>query len=204
MYDGARFDPALTRNVVFSQHNLVTDGSFAEFNVIVCRNVMIYFDRELQNRVHELFYDSLVNFGILGWGARRACASRRTRTVRAAEHEGKDLPEAFVVTVKTRVPDRAVGASAGGLYALRTLVASLPADFPMPVAVVQHRSKDSELLCELLQECTAMEVYEVNDKEEARPGACTSPPPTTTCWWTMATSPFPRRRRCAFRAPPST
>jgi len=72
MYDGARFDPALTRNVVFSQHNLVTDGSFAEFNVIVCRNVMIYFDRELQNRVHELFYDSLVNFGILGLGSKES------------------------------------------------------------------------------------------------------------------------------------
>ena len=72
MYDGARFDPALTRNVVFSQHNLVTDGSFAEFNVIVCRNVMIYFDRELQNRVHELFYGSLVNFGILALGSKES------------------------------------------------------------------------------------------------------------------------------------
>ena len=71
----------------------------------------------------------------------------------------------------------AVGASAGGLYALRMLVASLPAGFPMPVAVVQHRSKDSELLCELLQECTAMEVYEVNDKEEARPGCVYIAPP---------------------------
>jgi chemotaxis protein methyltransferase CheR len=57
---------------VFSQHNLVTDGSFAEFNVIVCRNVMIYFDRELQNRVHQLFYDSLVNFGILGLGSKES------------------------------------------------------------------------------------------------------------------------------------
>jgi chemotaxis protein methyltransferase CheR len=68
MYDGALFNQTLTRNVVFSQHNLVTDGSFAEFNVIVCRNVMIYFDRELQHRVHELFYASLVPFGILCLG----------------------------------------------------------------------------------------------------------------------------------------
>ena len=71
----------------------------------------------------------------------------------------------------------AVGASAGGLYALRSLVAALPGDFPMPVAVVQHRSKDSELLCELLQECTAMEVFEVTDKEEARPGCVYIAPP---------------------------
>jgi chemotaxis protein methyltransferase CheR len=69
-YDGALFDAALTRNVVFSQHNLVTDGSFAEFNVIVCRNVMIYFDRNLQNRVHGLFYESLSRFGVLALGSK--------------------------------------------------------------------------------------------------------------------------------------
>jgi len=68
MYDGALFNASLTRNVVFSQHNLVTDGSFAEFHVILCRNVMIYFDRELQNRVHDLFYASLVPLGILCLG----------------------------------------------------------------------------------------------------------------------------------------
>ena len=45
-YDGALFSPSLTRNVVFSQHNLVTDRSFSEFNVIFCRNVLIYFDRD--------------------------------------------------------------------------------------------------------------------------------------------------------------
>lgn len=63
-----RFDPALVENVVFAQHNLVSDGSFNEFNLIVCRNVMIYFDRALQDKVHQLFYDSLVRFGILGLG----------------------------------------------------------------------------------------------------------------------------------------
>ncbi|HET6231760.1 MAG TPA: protein-glutamate O-methyltransferase CheR [Longimicrobiaceae bacterium] len=68
MYDGALFNSSLTRNVVFSQHNLVTDGSFSEFNVILCRNVMIYFDRDLQNRVHELFYNSLAMFGVLALG----------------------------------------------------------------------------------------------------------------------------------------
>ncbi len=68
MYDGALFKPSLMRNVVFAQHNLVTDRSFSEFNVILCRNVMIYFDKTLQDRVHELFYESLVNFGILALG----------------------------------------------------------------------------------------------------------------------------------------
>lgn len=71
-YDGAIFSPSLTRNVVFSQHNLVTDRSFSEFNVIFCRNVLIYFDRDLQNRVHALFYESLVTFGILALGSKES------------------------------------------------------------------------------------------------------------------------------------
>ena len=66
--DVVRFDPTLADNVVFAQHNLVSDGSFNEFNLIVCRNVMIYFDRALQDKVHELFYESLVRFGILALG----------------------------------------------------------------------------------------------------------------------------------------
>jgi chemotaxis protein methyltransferase CheR len=67
-YDGAQFQRSLIDNVVFAQHNLVSDRSFNEFNVIVCRNVMIYFDRVLQDHVHELFYESLVTFGVLGLG----------------------------------------------------------------------------------------------------------------------------------------
>jgi chemotaxis protein methyltransferase CheR len=70
MYDGACFTPHLRRNVVFAQHNLVTDRAFAEFNVIACRNVLIYFDRELQTQVQGLFYDSLVTFGILVLGSK--------------------------------------------------------------------------------------------------------------------------------------
>ncbi len=69
-YDGAIFTPSLRGNIVFSQHNLVTDGSFAECNVVLCRNVLIYFDKSLQERVHKLFYDSLSTFGVLGLGAK--------------------------------------------------------------------------------------------------------------------------------------
>jgi len=67
-YDGALFDPSLRLNVVFSEHNLVTDGSFNEFHVVLCRNVMIYFNRSLQERVHSLIYESLAKFGVLGIG----------------------------------------------------------------------------------------------------------------------------------------
>jgi chemotaxis protein methyltransferase CheR len=71
-YDGALFDPSLLRNIVFSQHNLVTDRSFAEFTVILCRNVLIYFDRKLQNQVHRLFYDSLATLGVLCLGSKES------------------------------------------------------------------------------------------------------------------------------------
>ena len=69
-YGGALFDQSLTKNVVFSQHNLVTDRSFSEFNVILCRNVLIYFDKTLQSKVHGLFYDSLAMFGVLVLGSK--------------------------------------------------------------------------------------------------------------------------------------
>ena len=67
-YEGARFDPSLTDGVVFSRHNLASDGSFNEFHVIICRNVMIYFDKPLQEHVHRLFHDSLATFGVLALG----------------------------------------------------------------------------------------------------------------------------------------
>ena len=67
-YDGAQFQRSLMDNVVFAQHNLASDRSFNEFHAIVCRNVMIYFDRSLQDRVHELFYESLAMFGVLVLG----------------------------------------------------------------------------------------------------------------------------------------
>ena len=69
-YDHAIFRASLRKNVVFAQHNLVTDGSFNEFNVVLCRNVLIYFDRELQNQVHRLIYQSLRRFGVLCLGHR--------------------------------------------------------------------------------------------------------------------------------------
>ncbi len=71
-YDGALFSPSLMRNVVFSQHNLVTDRSFSEFHVIFCRNVLIYFDQKLQQHVHALFYESLVMFGVLALGSKES------------------------------------------------------------------------------------------------------------------------------------
>src|SRR5947209_3605604 len=63
------FQRSLSENIVFAQHNLVTDGSFNEFHVIICRNVMIYFNPALTVRVHRLLYESLGMFGLLGLGS---------------------------------------------------------------------------------------------------------------------------------------
>ncbi|WP_088894051.1 CheR family methyltransferase [Leptolyngbya ohadii] len=67
-HQNAIFRSSLKEHLVFAQHNLVTDRSFNEFNVILCRNVLIYFNHTLQQQVHQLFYNSLCKFGILGLG----------------------------------------------------------------------------------------------------------------------------------------
>jgi chemotaxis protein methyltransferase CheR len=60
------FDTYLRRNMVFSRHNLATDGSFNECNAVFCRNPIKFFDRKTQERAHVLIYESLITFGILG------------------------------------------------------------------------------------------------------------------------------------------
>jgi chemotaxis protein methyltransferase CheR len=67
-YEGALFDRRLTENVVWAPHNLGQDSGFNTFHVILCRNVMIYFDRTLQHRVHRLFFESLERLGVLALG----------------------------------------------------------------------------------------------------------------------------------------
>ncbi|XPV76648.1 MAG: CheR family methyltransferase [Desulfovibrio sp.] len=71
-YDNAVIRRSLRERVLFSSHNLVTDGVFGEMNVIFCRNVLIYFNRELQNRVLGLFYDSLAPGGFLCLGSKES------------------------------------------------------------------------------------------------------------------------------------
>lgn len=71
-YNNAIISKELRENVVFSQHNLVTDQVFNEFQLVCCRNVMIYFNKSLQNRVIHLFYDSLSTFGYLALGIKES------------------------------------------------------------------------------------------------------------------------------------
>jgi chemotaxis protein methyltransferase CheR len=80
-YDQVLFRQSLQENVVFAQHNLVTDAAFNDFNVVLCRNVMIYFNPELQGRVHDLLHTSLARLGVLGLG--------RRESLRATSCEGR-------------------------------------------------------------------------------------------------------------------
>jgi chemotaxis protein methyltransferase CheR len=69
-YHSAKFSSELSQKMIFATHNLVSDRSFNEFQLIVCRNVMIYFDKELQDRVLHLFDQSLEPLGFLALGAK--------------------------------------------------------------------------------------------------------------------------------------
>lgn len=71
-YNSAKMDGKLNKNTLFSHHNLVTDASFSEMQLIVCRNVLIYFNRVLQNRVMALFSESLCSGGFLCLGDRES------------------------------------------------------------------------------------------------------------------------------------
>ena len=71
-YGRAVFDRSLRRQCVFSDHSLATDSVFAEVHLVSCRNVLIYFDRTLQNRALTLFHDALIRRGFLGLGAKES------------------------------------------------------------------------------------------------------------------------------------
>ncbi len=88
-YDSVIMDRSLKENIVFANHNLVTDGVFGEMNLILCRNVLIYFNRELQDRVLGLFSESLRANGFLALGAKESI-------------EFSSVAEEFVPVVKQR------------------------------------------------------------------------------------------------------
>lgn len=71
-YGRAVFDQSLRNRVVFSDHSLVTDAVFAEMQLVSCRNVMIYFDRDLQDRAVGLFAEALPRGGFLGLGSKES------------------------------------------------------------------------------------------------------------------------------------
>jgi chemotaxis protein methyltransferase CheR len=68
----AIMDPALRRKITFSDHSLATDNVFSEVHLVTCRNVLIYFDQELQNRALNLFAEALISRGFLGLGSKES------------------------------------------------------------------------------------------------------------------------------------
>lgn len=72
LYDHVLIHREIRERVVFLQHNLVTDRSFNEFQLIICRNVMIYFNKQLQNKVLKLFHESLSSLGFIGLGMKES------------------------------------------------------------------------------------------------------------------------------------
>lgn len=87
-YGGARLLPSLKERIVFSEHNLATDDVFVESQFIICRNVLIYFDLELQQRVIDLFSRSLTYKGFLGLGSKESL-----RYIEAGRYFATHLPQ---------------------------------------------------------------------------------------------------------------
>lgn len=97
-YDSVIMDQRLKKNIVFADHDLATDQVFGEMQVVVCRNVIIYFDRELQRRVFSLFRDSLDLGGVLCLG------SKETMRFSGCEEEFEVLArESRIYRKKTRI-----------------------------------------------------------------------------------------------------
>ncbi|WP_243767457.1 CheR family methyltransferase [Paenibacillus agricola] len=71
-YEMGKINESLKRNIVFSQHNLATDHAFGDMHIIICRNVLIYFDKHLQNHVFNLFNSSLITRGFLCIGSKES------------------------------------------------------------------------------------------------------------------------------------
>ena len=71
-YDAAILDNTLKKNIAFANHNLVADGVFSEMHLVICRNVLIYFNKTLQDQVLRLFHETLVHGGILALGSKES------------------------------------------------------------------------------------------------------------------------------------
>ncbi|UYQ93176.1 protein-glutamate O-methyltransferase CheR [Chitinophaga horti] len=96
-YEYAKFSETLSKQIVFAAHNLVTDHSFNEFQLIVCRNVLIYFNKTLQDKILHLFDDSLETFGFLALG------SKETLNFTSISHKFRQLENRQKIWRKTIV-----------------------------------------------------------------------------------------------------
>lgn len=189
---------SLKENIVFSNHNLITDGVFNEMNLVLCRNVLIYFDKDLQARVIKLFYDSLCYNGFLCLGSKESLRlsihKNDFEEIVSAEkiYRKKEKAQAlqagnfYTDRTNRQVPDReaakyeavVIGASAGGIKTISVILSCLPADFPISVIIVQHQHPSaSGYLVDLLNKTCLLHVKEAEDKENIKAGVVYIAPP---------------------------
>ena len=164
--------------MVFSDHSLVTDAVFAEVQLVSCRNVLIYFDRGLQDRAIGLFKESLARKGFLGLGAKESLRfSNHADALHRFRSRGEDLPKAWRL-MGAAVEAIVIGASAGALEALSAILPALPEGFRLPVIVVVHVPPDKRsVLAELFQAKCRVSVREAEDKEPIVGGTVYFAPP---------------------------
>ena len=206
-YGAAVLDKSLRKRTVFSDHSLVTDSVFAEMQMISCRNVLIYFDREFQDRAVGVFASSLIHKGFLGIGAKES--------LRFSRHSDEFTDFSRDVRIYQR---------RGAVSAVRLLRQSLLARRPV-LSMRSPRSCRSYpritrcrfswsftfrltrrvCLPKLLNARCNVEIREAEDKEPIRESVVYFAPPIITCWW-KRTNVFlcPTKRRCISRDRRST
>ena len=180
------FDKALRQHIVFSDHSLATDSVFAEVQLVSCRNVLIYFNRELQDRAVGLFRESLCRKGFLGIGAKESLRfSAHADAFDGARARGSHLPEegrgmSLALPGGREIDAVVIGTSAGGVEALSRAAAGTcrPAS-RAPVFIVLHlpRERPSLLAEHLRAALRAARCAKRQDKEPVEPGTIYFAPP---------------------------
>ena len=191
----------LRKNIVWANHNLVTDGVFGEMNLILCRNVMIYFAPVLRDRALNIFSSSLVRGGFLCLGNKESLDftdvreqfdvfALKERLYRKKVDPQFVLPQALspcasatnldFSTCSRKSASRvvAIGGSMGGFKALRVILENLPENFPYPILVTLHITPDADSrMADLLQNKCVLKMKEAEMGEEVRAGWVYFAPP---------------------------
>jgi len=181
MHESVQLDKTLVKNVLFSHHNLATDSVFGEMQMIVCRNVLIYFDKQLQERVFKLFDDSLCEGGILCLGSKETLRySSISDKYDVISSEQKIYRKK--VTLKKKPVEHydwiLIGTSAGGFEALKVALSTLPEDFNIPILIVRHQSESSSIAVdELLGKYFQLKTEIAKSGEKPQPGCIYLAPP---------------------------
>ena len=185
-YGRAVFDKSLKDHIVFSDHSLATDSVFAEVQLVSCRNVLIYFNRELQDRALGLFRDALCRNGFLGIGSKESLrfsshASAFVEIVREDrifQKRGQGRAMTVAASLQRRVDAIVIGTSAGGIEALSVLLPALRAGLRASILIVLHLPRERpSLLVDIFTPKCAVPVREADDKEPVEPGTVYFAPP---------------------------